>query len=334
MILHREGIHLNMRRMKIIFAVAVLGAFRILAGNHVVNPGFEIDAGKGGAANWSSAKKPFSYVSGEGRNGTRALRFDFAKNSPYVFPSQKLKLVPGESYVAEAWVRTENLNGENGIGAALAAEWCKPDGTWYSGRYSHPVSGNVGEFTKITVRFTLPKDAGICTISPYVMKGCTGKAWFDDLAIVKAERPLVGPMLVSDAYRNTAVSGDVKLSVNVFMTEKDRAEKGFKAEFELPLAEGVRFIEAPIRNEVVQTVVDAGALFPGRSRFVFRLKDGSGKVLAERELAFLDPNQQRAIRVWPRCRPGLCVLSENVRLWTASRSSRSEFSYLGSMPLQ
>ena len=294
-----------MQQLNIFFAVVLVGALGVFADNYVLNPGFEVESGKSGAANWSDAGKTYSFVSGEGRNGTRALRFDLEKNSPYVFPSQKLKLVPGESYVAEAWVRTENLNGENGIGAALAAEWCKPDGTWYSGRYSLSVSGNVGEFSKITVRFTLPKDAGICTISPYVMKGCTGKAWFDDLTIVKAERPLVGPMLVSDAYRNTAVSGDVKLSVNVFMTEKERAEKGFKAEFELPLVGGVRFVEAPIRDKVVQTVVDARDLFPGRTRFVFRLKDASGKVLAERELAFFRPKSatgdqsQAKMPSWP-----------------------------------
>ena len=294
-----------MWRIKIFFVTVGLGTVGVFADNHVANPGFEVGSGKSGAANWPDAGETFSYVSGEGRNGTRALRFDLAKNSPYVFPSQKLELVPGGSYVAEAWVRTENLSGENGYGAALAAEWRKTDGTWYGGRYSHPVTGTVGAFTKITLAFTLPKDAGICTLSPYVMKGCTGKAWFDDLAIVKAERPLAGPMLVSDAYRNTAVSGDVKLSVNVFMTEKERIERGVKAEFELPLAGGVRFAEASVVDGAAQTVVDASDLVPGRTRFVFRLKDGSGKVLAERELAFFRPksatgDQSRAtMPSWP-----------------------------------
>lgn len=174
-----------------ILGFALLGALSAAANNLVGNPGFEIEDAKDGAMNWSDPSNPYSYILGEGRNGTRALRFDLKADSPYAFPSQKVKLVPGERYIAEAWVRTENLKGANGGGAAIAAEWCKPDGKWYSGRYSNPVVGNVGAFTKISLPFTYPKDAGSFTNSPYVAKGCTGKAWFDDITIVPAKRPLV-----------------------------------------------------------------------------------------------------------------------------------------------
>lgn len=274
---------------KIVYVAAALSALSLNANNLVANSGFEVESGKCGAVNWSGPSNPYSYVSGEGRNGTRALRFDLKKDSPYAFPSQKVKLVPGESYIAEAWVRTENLKGGNGGGAMIAAEWRKPDGKWYGGRYSNPVMGNVGAFTKISLPFTFPKDAGVCTISPYVAKGCTGKAWFDDLSIVPAVRPLVGPVLVSDVYRNTAVSGEVKLSIDVFMPEKDRRAQGIRCLFELPLADGVKIVESPVLDGAAQTAVDVASLNPGRTRFVFRMKDGKGKVLAERSLDFTRP---------------------------------------------
>ena len=271
------------------FCFTVLGALSSVGDNFVANPGFEVADGKDGAISWYGSSRPYSYVSGEGRNGTRALRFELKKDSPYAFPSQKVKLVPGESYIAEAWVRTESLKGANGGGAAIAVEWRKPDGKWYGGKYSNPVMGNVGAFTKISLPFTFPKDAGSCTISPYVMKGCVGTAWFDDLSIVPAERPLVGSMLVSDVYRNTAVFGDVKLSIDVFMPEKERNAKGVRCFFEIPLAEGTSLVESFVKDGCAQTVVDVAALKPGKTRFVFRMKDGKGAILAERSLDFTRP---------------------------------------------
>lgn len=274
---------------RIMVCLALLGALSSVGDNFVVNPGFEVIDGKDGAVGWRGPSKPFSYVLGEGRNGTRALRFEVQKDSPYVFPSQKVKLVPGESYVAEAWVRTENIKCESGGGAALAAEWRKSDGKWYGGRYSNATVGNAGAFTKISLNFTYPKDAGSFTISPYVAKGCTGKAWFDDISIVPAVRPLAGPVLVSDVYRNTAVFGDVKLSIDVFMPEKERNAKGVKCFFEIPLAEGTSVVESFVKDGCAQTVVDVAALKPGKTRFVFRMKEAGGKVLVERDLLFTRP---------------------------------------------
>lgn len=289
----------NMRSL--LTVVAIFAVLISIADNMVVNSGFETDDGKDGAANWTGASIPYSYVSGEGRNGTRALRFDVKSDSPYMFPSQHIPLKPGGSYLAEAWVRTENMKGAKGGGATITVEWCRPDGSWYGGRNSVPLAGTVGAYAKVSLPFSVPKDAGSCTISPYVAKGCTGKAWFDDLSVVPAERPLVGPMLVSDAYRNMAVSGKVKLSVDVFMSGKDRKAKGVKCVFVLPLARGMKTMTVQVNDGAAQTIVDVGTLRFGVTRFSFFLKNGRGNVLASRTLDFtrLDGKAHDKMLSWP-----------------------------------
>jgi hypothetical protein len=92
------------------------------AQNLVRNPGFEmLDSGGAGASEWSAPKEPFTYAAGEGVNGTRAVRIDVKKNSPYRFPVQSLNLTRGEIYRASVWVRTENLVGA-GAGACMGLE--------------------------------------------------------------------------------------------------------------------------------------------------------------------------------------------------------------------
>jgi hypothetical protein len=78
-------------------AVMFFSAMSLSAESLVLNSGFEVESGKCGAVAWSGPSSPYSYVSGEGRNGTRTLRFDLKKDSPYAFPSQEVKLVPGAS---------------------------------------------------------------------------------------------------------------------------------------------------------------------------------------------------------------------------------------------
>ena len=281
--------------------IVFLTAFSAAVGNMVVNSGFETDDGKGGAVNWTRTASPYSYVLGEGRNGTRALCFDVKADSPYMFPSQSVLLKPGGNYLAEAWIRTEGIKGAKGGGAMITVEWRRPDGSWYGGRNSAPVTGTVGAYAKVSLPISVPKDAGSCTVSPYVAKGCTGKAWFDDLSVVPAERPLVGPMLVSDAYRNIAASGKVMLSIDVFMSEKERRAKGVECVFELPLARGAKTVTVPVNDNAAQISVDVASLKFGRSTFVFRLKDGKGNVLVSRALEFTRPDMQARLEMasWP-----------------------------------
>ncbi len=276
--------------MKIILYIAVLCAAALAASaeNLVKNAGFEVATPKGGAELWSAPQEPYSFVAGEGQNGTRALRFDVKKESPYAFPSQVVALEPGRAYVAEAWVRAEALEG-NEAGGAIAVEWRKPDGGWLGGNYSVGIKGSSGGFRKITLAVNVPTNAGSCTISAYVPRGMTGKAWFDDLSIIPAERPLLGAF-VTDVYRNTAVSGDVNLSVVVNMPPDELVEKGARAYFDiLSAATSRRTVEVPVVNGAARTKVDVCELAAGETEMQFRLMDAKGAQLASKSLIFTRP---------------------------------------------
>ena len=47
--------------------------------NMVLNPGFENLSDDGKAADWKAPAKTYSYVKGEGRNGSNALKFSVKK---------------------------------------------------------------------------------------------------------------------------------------------------------------------------------------------------------------------------------------------------------------
>ena len=80
--------------------------------NLVLNPGFENVSEDGKAENWKEPAPTYSYVKGEGRNGSNALKFSIGKKDKYAFPTQDLKLEAGKRYRFSAWVRTEGVDGK------------------------------------------------------------------------------------------------------------------------------------------------------------------------------------------------------------------------------
>ena len=87
--------------------------------NLVLNPGFENVSDDGKAENWKEPAPTYSYVKGEGRGGSGALKFSVTKKDKYAFPTQELKLEAGKRYRFSAWVRTEEVNGK-GAGATIS----------------------------------------------------------------------------------------------------------------------------------------------------------------------------------------------------------------------
>lgn len=291
------------KRLKLFLSVSVLiaaGAALAAADLEVKNlpilrnAGFE-NGTESEATGWGPAQEPYSYAEHEGRNGTKALFFDVTKDSPYVFPSQKVQLVPGQTYLVEGWIRTENLSGD-GVGAALALEWRKKDGTWGDGKYSSGMKGTSTGFEKVRMEVKVPADAGVCTLSPYVEKGFAGRAWFDDLSIIPFEGPALGA-LVTDAYRNVAVNGPLLITAVVLMRPEVQAKRGVRGAFRLMDTKGKPFtVPAKISGSYARATVDVGRLPFGRSEITFRLGDATGKVLGERKIAF---ERVSAMPKWP-----------------------------------
>ncbi len=208
----------------LMFAASVAGAcvgaaeYPVVRPVAVVNGGFdEVKAGR--TLGWNEVAPHYTYRDGEGRSGTRALRFENDDPTFYRFPAQKIDLKPGRSYEYEVWVRTENLVGEEG-GATLCIEWNGPDGKWLGGAYAPGVKGTKGWTLVKGITPRIPEEARDAHISPYVRKGMTGKAWFDDVAVREyVPAPVEG--LYSSAYRNLATTGNVTFRAAVNATLSD-----------------------------------------------------------------------------------------------------------------
>ena len=252
--------------------------------NLVLNSGFENISEDGKAADWKEPAKTYSYVKGDGRNGSNALKFSIDKKDKYAFPTQDLKLEAGKRYRFSAWVRTEGVDGK-GAGATISVGSVAADGKWLGSGSAHGVRGTVKEWQKISFLVDVPTNAVKCELAPYVSRGRYGTAWFDDITCVREERPVLGE-LISNIYRDTAIDGGAVFSAALFETAEEFAAKGHKAEFDIPCGEGCRTVAAEMCGGAARTQVDVSALPKGSSKIVLKLKNADGKIVENRELQF------------------------------------------------
>ena len=181
----------------------------------------------------------YSVSRGAGMNGTSALVYDNADPKlPYAFPSQKVRLEPGQTYRFSAWVRTEGLGPANVHGATLGIEWSDANGRHLGGSYTGGLKGTT-EWTRLEgVTTAIPEKAASFRFLPYCSPGCVGKAYFDDMELAPYERPVVGHLL-SSAYRNTADRGRVEFRVGLAVPKKHSPGE-LKAEFSYEAPDGSR----------------------------------------------------------------------------------------------
>ncbi len=172
--------------------------------NLVRNPGFEEVAPGGVPSAWNEVKPVYRVEDGAGRNGSRGMAYENRDPAFYRFPGQRLELQPGSLYRFSVWVRTEGLEGDES-GATLCLEWSDRNGQWLGGAYPHGIRGT-HEWHRIEGSAKIPENAGSVRLSPYVRKGMTGRAWFDDIAVVRHIPPAVG-VICSSAYRDTVAGG-------------------------------------------------------------------------------------------------------------------------------
>lgn len=190
-----------------LLAVLAAAATRVLAqSNAVCNPGFEELTPAGATRGWTDRKPAYCFAEGVGRGGSRGLAFDNVDPNFYSFPSQQLSVQPGHCYAFAVWVKTENLAGDES-GATVCMEWSGADGKWLGGAYADGVRGTSGGWKSVcgTTR-AIPTNATRITVAPYVRRGMTGKAWFDDVSVTRYDPPLVAAVSAS-CYRHVAASG-------------------------------------------------------------------------------------------------------------------------------
>ena len=223
------------KRVKAIaFVVVVLLAGVTFAegNNSVENGTFDASGADGEPVGWMKARSTFRYEKGAGRNYTRALAFEVGDPKQYDFPAQMLKLEAGKRYRVSGWIRTENLTG--GAGARFGIEFADAKGNPLPpSTYASAVSGTSDGWQFVTKDVDVLTNAAACSLVTFVTRGCTGKAWFDDLSVVPAERPLLGAF-VSSAYRDRAKDGEVTFAVTVRADAKTVADREITVKFRLP----------------------------------------------------------------------------------------------------
>ena len=253
--------------------------------NMILNPGFENLTDDGKAADWKAPSKTYSYVKGEGRNGSNALKFSVKKKDGYAFPTQDVKVEPGRRYRFSAWVRTKGVEGK-GAGATISVGSVAANGKWLGSGSAHGVRGTVDEWKKISFTVDVPTNAVKCEIAPYLSRGRYGTAWFDDISCVPEVRPVLGA-LVSDVYRDTSVDGNAVFTAALSVTEKEIEDCGRKVVFDIPDGSGsVRTVAAVIGDGVARAKVEVASLPLGESTVAVRLAGLDGKDVERRSLVF------------------------------------------------
>lgn len=200
-----------------------------------------------GAAGWR-LPKGFRVEPGAGRNGTGGLVFERTDASRYELASQRLDLRPGVLYRFRAWVRTENVRGDES-GGTLCVEF-SGGGRYIGGAFPHGLRGT-RDWTAVEGTVVRPPEADQCTLSLYLRRGMTGRVWFDDVAL-EPEAPrwlpylLHPPMETLDAAGGTATVASLLAGRRPDLDAADPA-LSVRAEF---CATGAVFrtSEAPLRD--------------------------------------------------------------------------------------
>ena len=254
--------------------------------NVVRNPGFENFSADGIVSDWDEPRKTFSYVKGEGRNGSTALKFVIGRKSSYSFPTQVVAVEPGKRYRFGAWVRAKNVLGK-GQGASLYVICRNAEKKKLCNAVAHGVRGTVKDWREISFELDIPTNTVTCEFSPYVTKNRYGTAWFDDISCVQVDKPLILGELVSDVHRDTAAKGDVIFSAALSVDGKELAARGLKAMFDIPDVSGaVRAVDGEVTEKIVRVKVGVQTLPLGRSKISMRLVDKNAKVAECRSLEF------------------------------------------------
>ncbi|MBM4079597.1 MAG: hypothetical protein FJ278_07850, partial [Planctomycetes bacterium] len=181
--------------------------------NLAVNPGFEELDEAGRLKAWRVPGKDWAVDEQVAHSGQRSLRAVREDPATYLLTSQPLDLKPGEMVSASVWVKSENVKvakAEEGgsLGATMCLEWTDAQGKWLGGFYSFQGPLGTKEWQKVSAEgFAIPTDAGRVTVTLYLRKGLTGKAWFDDVSVTRYRKPLMSTLLLKPSYRGTFMPG-------------------------------------------------------------------------------------------------------------------------------
>ncbi len=282
--------------------------------NLVRNPSFEKSAENSPLpADWRADATIYRRIESSARDGAAALAYTNDDPERYRLATQTIPLQPGRRYQLTGWVRTENLVGKES-GATFCIEWSDKQGKWLGGSYPSGVKGTRG-WTKITGIVQVPEAAGRCTLSCYVRRGMTGRAWFDDVQVVRVFEPPLRTVLTSPVYRGRITqAGPATLRAVARIDSRDceippeqlrvRATV-FGSGTQVLSSRDCKPQYSDGRFEPLKVELPVGALTPGQYRLEIALLDGDGKPLQQ--------NSHDVTRLADDFRPA-CTIDEHCRL--------------------
>ena len=270
-------------------ACAAQGGEERPAANLLTNPAFEDVSPSGAPAGWIVKGSRFSFAPGEGRNGTKAMKWDAsvpsAKEGSRL--SQRIPIKVGRHYKFEAWVRTEGLKcGTHG--ATVWIDWCDAKDKWINETYLFGVKDPDSDWRKVDgVTVRMPTNAAYAVFMAGVEAGKAGKAYFDDFRICElVDNPV--PMLVSDRYRDAAHDGKVTFSAALDLKAAKLEEGTAKGEFSYRAADGSlkRVPAESFTARCATFALPVSSLAMGRNEVAFRLLGVDGHEAGKAAIPF------------------------------------------------
>ena len=240
---------------------------------------------------WSPDGKMFRIDARCGQNGTGGLAWENSDPRIYRLVSQSLKLEQGRRYRYSCRVKTENLvstlpSGKRG--AHMCVGWNDSKGKWLAEVSPKEAPLGTTDWMEISGETPpMPENAATFSVSLYVNKGCTGRAWFDDVSVTPIDEKPVSFML-SDAYRDVAAAGDaVEFRVVLRLAAANLKAADVKGEFAFEGITGPFVAEATATDGISAAVkVPSARIAEGTHPVKFTLKTKDGRVLGEAAMDF------------------------------------------------
>jgi hypothetical protein len=152
------------------------------------NGNFELErAGK--PQDWIPATGGFAWVAGEGREGSHGLRCDNAAAAGWMGASQTLDLNRSNAYplVVRGWSKAQDVSGSADSGYSLYVDIVYPDGTPLWGQTANFRTGTHDWQERQVV--ILPQKPVKSLTLHCILRGHSGKAWFDDVSVEEISGP-------------------------------------------------------------------------------------------------------------------------------------------------
>lgn len=270
-------------------ALALLAATSPAADELLLNGGFEQPAAQQKMPpSWRGDVAVYSLDRTVKRSGEASLKYLNTDTRKYRLAVQKVPLQPGRKYAISAWVKTDQIAGQES-GATICLEWQGTDGKWMGGHYPSGVKGTK-EWSRVEGIVRIPKEAGSVNLSCYVRKGMTGTAWFDDVTIERIVDPPMRTILLSPNYRGRITKegpSEARLRVRLDLTDYDFAVGNLRLAYTLRSSDGDRLagrsgVELSGSGGIPTDVsLPLPELEPGHYELAVRLLGPDGQLLQE-----------------------------------------------------